>query len=150
MLEVFGKVLTPWHRYCAGELEREACLAEIRARQEELRAPLRWGEEHGSTKTRALCRDLLARWPSLWTWLEVEGGEPTNNAAERALRSAVLWRKSSFGHQSETGEQFVERMLTAVTTLRLQGRNVWRYLVQICEAARQGEVAPCLLSQPPA
>ena len=62
----------------------------------------------------------------------------------------MLWRKSSFGHQSDTGEQFVERMLTAVTTLRLQGRNVWRYLVETCVAARQGASAPSLLSQAPA
>jgi transposase len=149
VLEVFGKALEPWHRHRRGELTRAAFLSEMAARQEELRAPLCWGEEHGSAKTQALCRDLLARWPSLWTWLEVEGGEPTNNAAERALRPAVLWRKSSFGHQSEVGEQFVERMLTAVTTLRLQGRNVWRYLVQSCEAARRGEAAPSLLSEGP-
>jgi len=149
VLEVFGKVLAPWRPYRAGALDREALLSEVAARQEELRAPLRWGEEHGTAKTRALCRDLLARWPSLWTWLEVEGGEPTNNAAERALRPAVLWRKSSFGHQSECGEQFVERMLTAVATLRLQHRNVWRYLVTTCEAARRGEAAPSLLSEAP-
>jgi transposase len=151
VLEVFGKVLGPWHRYRAGELEREAFLSEMKARQEELRAPLRWGAEHGSAQTRALCWDLLERWPSLWTWLEVEGGEPTNNAAERALRPAVLWPGTlwvnSFGHQSETGEQFVERMLTVVTTLRLQGRNVWHYLVTTCEMARRGESAPSLLSQ---
>jgi len=126
-----------------------AFLAESGKRQEELRTPLRWGEEHGAPKTRALCRDLLERWPSLWTWLEVEGAEPTNNAAERALRPAVLWRKSSFGHQSENGEQLVERMLTAVTTLRLQSRNVWRYLVETCEAGRLGQAAPSLLSQAP-
>jgi len=145
VLEVFGKVLAPWHRYRAGELTRAAFLAEIQARQQELRAPLHWGAEHGSRKTRTLCAALLDQWSSLWTWLEVAGGEPTNNAAERALRPAVLWRKSSFGHQSETGEQFVERMLTAVTTLRLQGRNVWHYLVATCEAARQGASAPSLL-----
>lgn len=150
VLEVFGKVLEPWHRYRSGTLAREAFRAEVTARQEELRAPLRWGAEHGSRKTRALCRDLLEHWPSLWTWLEVEGGEPTNNQAERALRPAVLWRKSSFGHQSDTGEQFVERMLTAVTTLRLQGRNVWQYLVATCEAAREATSAPSLLPRAPA
>lgn len=147
VLEIFGKVLEPWHRYRSGELTQERFRVEVTARPEELRAPLRWGAEHGSRQTRALCRDLLAHWPSLWTWLEVEGGEPTNNAAERALRPAVLWRKSSFGHQSETGEQFVERMLTAVTTLRLQGRNIWSYLVATCEAARQGTSTPSLLPQ---
>jgi len=147
VLEVFGKILEPWHRHRRGELARDAFLAETAARQEELRTPLRWGEEHGSPKTRTLCRDVLDRWTSLWTWLEVEGGEPTNNAAERALRPAVLWRKSSFGHQSDTGELFVERMLTTVTTLRLQGRNVWRYLVESCEAGRLGRTAPSLLPQ---
>lgn len=146
-LEVFGKVLTPWHRYRAGELTRKAFLVEIQARQQELQTPLQWGAEHGSRRTRTLCDALLDQWSSLWTWLEVEGGEPTNNAAERALRPAVLWRKSSFGHQSDTGEQFVERMLTAVTTLRLQGRNVWKYLVDTCVAARQGTSAPSLLPQ---
>ena len=150
VLEVFGEVLAPWHRYRAGELPREAFLAEIRARQQELQAPLHWGAEHGSRKTRTLCDALLNQWSSLWTWLEVEGGEPTNNAAERALRPAVLWRKSSFGHQSETGEQFVERMLTTVTTLRLQGRNVWQYIVGTCVDARQGTSAPSLLHQAPA
>jgi hypothetical protein len=64
---------------------------------------------------------------------------------DRALRPAVLWRKSSFGHQSDTGELFVERMLTTVTTLRLQGRNIWRYLVESCEAERLGSPAPSLL-----
>ena len=147
VLEIFGKVLEPWHRYREGELTREVFRSEIAARQEELRAPLRWGAERGSRKTQALCRDLLEHWSSLWTWLEVESGEPTNNAAERALRPAVLWRKSSFGHQSEAGEQFVERMLTTVTTLRLQGRNIWRYLEGTCAAARQGVSAPSLLPQ---
>jgi transposase len=152
VLEIFGKVLEPWHRYREGELTREAFRSGIAARQEELRAPLRWGAARGSRKTRALCRDLLEHWSSLWTWLEVESGEPTNNAAERALRPAVLWRKacpygSSFGHQSEAGEQFVERMLTTVTTLRLQGRNIWSYLVETCGAARQGVSAPSLLPQ---
>jgi transposase len=147
VLEVFAKVLAPWHRYRAGELTREAFLPEIRARQQELQAPLHWGVEHGSRKTRVLCDALLEQWSSLWTWLEVEGGEPTNNQAERALRPAVLWRKSSFGHQSETGEQFVERMLTVVTTLRLQRRNVWQYLVETCVAARCGASAPSLLPQ---
>jgi len=149
MLEVFGKILEPWHRHHRGDLTRDELRREISERQEELRVPLRWGEASGSPKTQALCRDLRERWTSLWTWAAVEGGEPTNNRAERALRPAVLWRKSSFGHQSETGEQFVERMLTAVTTLRLQGRNVWRYLVESCEAGRLNNAAPSLLPQAP-
>jgi hypothetical protein len=72
-----------------------------------------------------------------------------NNAAERALRPAVLWRKSRFGHQSETGKQFVERMLTAVGTLRQQQRNVWEYLVGVCTASINGHAVPSLLIQLP-
>jgi transposase len=66
---------------------------------------------------------------------------------DRALRSAVLWRKGSFGHQSEAGAQFVERILTTVATLRLQRRHVWDYLVRTCEAAAHGQPAPSLLPQ---
>jgi transposase len=149
VLEVLGSILEPWQRYRRGELAREAFLATVTRRQEELRTPLRWGAEHGSRPTQALCHDLLARWSCLWTWLDVEDGEPTNNAAERALRPAVLWRKSSFGHPSETGEQFVERMLTVVGTLRLQHRNLWDYLVRTCQAAALGQAAPSLLPQAP-
>ena len=147
VLELFGKILAPWHRHRQGELAREALLAAVTAWQEELRTPLRWGAERASRPTRALCQDLLARWASLWTWLEVDGGEPTNNGAERALRPGVLWRKSSFGHQSDSGEQFVERMLTVVGTLRLQRRNLWEYLVRACEAAAHGQLPPSLLPQ---
>ena len=82
------------------------------------------------------------------------GGELTNNAAERALRPAVLWRKSSFGHQSETGKQFVEPgalwAVTVVGTLRQQQRNVWGYLVGVCTASINGHAAPSLVVQLPA
>lgn len=147
VLESFGRLLEAWRQQREGVLTREAFLGEVQACQEALRTPLRWGAEHGTRPTRALCQDLLLRWPYLWTWLEVAGGEPTNNAAERALRTAVLWRKSSFGHQGETGKQFVERMLTVVGTLRLQRRNLWEYLVKACEASLCGRVAPSLLIQ---
>ena len=74
-----------------------------------------------------------------------EGVEPTNNAAEQALRHGVLWRKTSFGTQSTSGSLFVERMMTVVTTLRQQKRNVLDYLTAACEAALQGQTPPSLL-----
>ena len=69
--------------------------------------------------------------------------EPTNNAAERALRRAVLWRRRSFGTESEAGSRYVERILTAVTTLRQQGRDVLDYLTKLCAEAQEkgGRVA---------
>jgi len=75
--------------------------------------------------------------------------EPTSNAAERALRHGVLWRRVSFGTHSAKGSRFVERMLTAraTLTLRQQGRKVLRHLITACEAARSGTTSPSLLPE---
>ena len=71
--------------------------------------------------------------------------EPTNHSAERAIRPAVLWRKGSFGTDSAQGSRFVERILTVVTTLRLQPRHVLDDVTSACQAHRRGEPAPSLL-----
>jgi Transposase IS66 family len=82
---------------------------------------------------------------ALWTFVQVDGVEPTNNTAERALRPGVLWRKGSFGTQSEEGSRFVANMMTVVATLKQQQRNVLEYLTAAHEAALRGEAAPSLL-----
>jgi hypothetical protein len=96
-------------------------------------------------KTAGTCRDILKRREALWTFVQVAGVEPTNNAAERAIRPGVLWRKGSGGTQSAAGSRFVENMLTVVSTLKQQQRNVFAYLTAACEAALRGEAAPSLL-----
>ena len=87
---------------------------------------------------------LLARDPMLWLFSTVEGVEPTNNHAERVQRRAVLWRKKSFGCQSQTGCRFVERILTVVQSLRLQSRNTLELLGRGIAAHRQGLHTPTL------
>lgn len=82
---------------------------------------------------------------AMWRFAEVAGLEPTNNAAERALRRAVLWRKRSLGTQSTRGARFVERILTVVETLRGQGRSVFEYLTQVARACLQNRGAPSLI-----
>ncbi len=77
--------------------------------------------------------------------MEVEGLEPTNNRAERALRPAVCMRKMSFGTHSQQGSQFIQRILTAGTTLNQQGRNVLEWLTAAMQAWRSGEEPPFLL-----
>ena len=77
--------------------------------------------------------------------MQVDGVEPTNNTAERAIRPGVLWRKGSGGTQSAAGSRFVESMLTVVSTLKQQQRNVLAYLTAVCEATLRGEAAPSLL-----
>jgi transposase len=83
--------------------------------------------------------------PALWTFVHTPGVEPTNNAAERILRQGVLWRKGSLGTDSPKGSRFVERILTAVTTLRLQKRKVLDSMTAACEAALHGTSLPSLL-----
>ena len=81
----------------------------------------------------------------LWTFVDVEGVEPTNNEAERVERHGVLWRKTSGGTDSPQGSRFVERMLTVVETCRRQGKKVLDYLSACIETWRQDRAPPYLL-----
>jgi len=96
---------------------------------------LQAGTKCGQPKTESTCRNILTLGSALWTFVRVPGITPDNNAAERPLRRAVIWRRKSFGTQSQAGSRFVERILTTVTTLRQQGRNVLDYLTSICSSA---------------
>jgi transposase len=94
------------------------------------------------------CQQLLLRKEALWTFLEVQGIEPTNNAAERALRQSVIQRKISLGVQSASGAICRSRLLTVTTTLRQQGRDTWQFLEQAWIAHHRGGVMPSLLPGP--
>ena len=78
-------------------------------------------------------------------FVDLEGIEPTNNAAEQALRHAVIWRKLSFGTQSASGSRFVERMLTVIETCRRQNRNVYAWLTDAVQAHLADQPTPSLL-----
>jgi len=117
--------------------------------QQEVAALLRQGAACEHAKTARTCQKLLTVEAALWTFAQVPGVDPTNNAAERAIRPAVLWRKRSGGTQSAAGSRFVERLLTTVTTLRQQRRDVLAYLTAACDAAHHGRPAPSLLPAAP-
>jgi transposase len=95
--------------------------------------------------THGFCKESVEHGEHLWTFIDVEGVEPTNNAAEQALRHAVIWRKLSFGTQSRSGSQFVERMLTVIETCRRQHRDVYPWLVEAVQAQLNQQPAPLLL-----
>jgi transposase len=116
-----------WHAYRRGELDRAGLAEGMRPVQEQFQALLVQAEASGHWKAAPLGWHLLGHFGSLWTFVVKEGVEPTNNAAERAVRPAVLMRKSSFGTRSEAGRSFVERMLTVVGSLKAQGRQVMAY-----------------------
>ncbi|HVY45955.1 MAG TPA: transposase, partial [Minicystis sp.] len=73
------------------------------------------------------------------------GVEPTNNRAERALRPFVLWRKASYGSQSERGCLFAQRIMTVAHTLRQNHRSILAFLTTACHAASHGKRPPSLL-----
>ena len=144
-LDEIARLFRHWHAFRQGEIDRELLQARLAPVQAAFRTLLQMGAGCGCAKTEALCHNLLACWEGLWTFVREEGVEPTNNHAERCLRRGVLWRKTSFGTQSENGRRFVERMLTVTTTLRLQGRNICAYLEAACRAALNGTPPPSLL-----
>jgi len=99
----------------------------------------------GNPRLRGMCEELWQHRDWLWTFAEFEGVEPTNNAAERALRHAVLWRKGSGGTDSHRGSRFVERVLSIREACRQQGRNLLEYLVRCCQARLESKGSPALL-----
>lgn len=140
-------LFTWWYRVRDGTLSRltfQRYVGELRAW---VRSQLEAGSVCACAKTAGTCREMLAVAPALWTFVRVEGIEPTNNAAERALRHAVPWRKTSYGTDSEAGSRFVENVLTVVATCRQQGRNVLEYLTRCCEAQVRMLPPPGLLPQ---
>jgi transposase len=110
-----------------------------------MREWLQSGAACACAKTAGTCREILAVEASLWTFVRVAGVEPTNNAAEREVRHAVCWRKTSFGTASEDGSRFVERILTVIASCRRQNRNVLDFLTHAVTAARTGEKPPTLI-----
>ena len=112
--------------------------------REEVRTLLGRGTRCGCAVTAGVCREILAVAASLWTFAAKPGVEPTNNAAERAVRHAVCWRKTSFGTDGERGSRFVERMLTVVASCRSQGRDVLEFLTQALAARTERVPHPSL------
>ena len=139
------RLLTLWHQFRAREFDRQKLRRLLVPLQARLGRLLRRGQDSPDRKAAALCRELTKWWPALWISARVEGVEPTNNASERALRPAVLWRKGSFGSDTEAGSRFAERLLMVVATCRQQGRRLLDFLVAAAEAAVQGTAAPSML-----
>ena len=144
LLEHSQNLFTLWHRVRAQTLSRaqfQVAMEPLRLHIKELLAA---GSRVAQAKTRRTCQNMLKAEKSLWTFVRVEGVEPTNNAAERALRRGVLWRRKSFGTQSEAGSRCVERILTVVTSLRQQGRDVLDYLTAACASLTPNDASICL------
>jgi len=139
------QMVTWWHRVRDGTRQRTSFRSSMSPRRRAVERVVDGGSRCGVPQTAGTCRDMLKRREALWTFVPVEGVEPTHNAAERSIRPGVLWGKGSFGTQREEGSRGVESMLTVVMTLKQQQRNVLESLTAACEAALRGEEAPSLL-----
>lgn len=143
--KIVKAVFKEWYCVRDGQLTRRGLrrrLAPLRLRLKHL---LRRHINNPVREASALVKDLIEYGAALWTFARVEGIEPTNNAAERAVRKAVLWRKNSFGSASRWGSRFAERMLTVSESLRAQGRSILDFLVTSLGAAPVGASRPSLL-----
>ncbi len=144
-LVVTAHLFMLWKDFRAGIINRRALRQCLRPLKSNLRNVLERGVALDMEKVSVFCQNLLDLEPALWNFAKHEGIEPTNNHAERMIRPAVLWRKRSFGADSERGCRYAERMLTVSATCRLQTRRVYEFLVESLRAHRTGTVAPSLV-----
>jgi transposase len=148
-LALLDQLFAAWHQARDDPAGRARLAETVAPIQAAFRTVLEEGTTNPSPKAAGLCHSLLHLWPALWTFVTVPGVEPTNNAAERAIRPAVLWRRGSFGCQSEAGALFVARMLSVAATCQQQGRPLLAYLTAVCTAAQHGQPLPSLLPDRP-
>lgn len=146
MLKEIGHILSCWHAFREGVISRQELLDATTLMRARMKRYCIVYQRSSDAKVRTRAERMLKNWPHLFTFLTHEGVEPTNNAAEQALRPAVQWRKLCFGNQSEEGERFTERILTVTRTCQLQGINPFHFLSDLMEAAFKGLPRPTLLS----
>jgi transposase len=145
LLEVANEMFHHWHRVRDGTLTRRGFKRHANRLQGRLYMVLEEGQRCGHAPTEATCNELFTHFDTLWTFLDHENVEPTNNASERSLRHAVIWRKLSFGTQSVAGSRFVETLLTVVETCRQQNRNVFAFIADAVQRRLQHQPPPSLL-----
>jgi transposase len=144
-LRIAKELFAAWQE-CRFDADRARLLERIAPLQQELRALLEEAARKSARNRghRGCAKNLLKRWPALWTFAGAPGVEPTNNHAERGLRGAVIYRKLSLGSQSERGERAIERLLSASITCRLQKRSLFGYLADVLRAEACGDPIPLL------
>lgn len=143
ILDYITEMFTLWHKFKDGEISRVQLQEQVKPICAEIERRLEMGKT--VLLAEALCESLCLLKSALWMFIHHEGVEPTNNDAERTIRQYVIWRKTSFGTQGERGNQFVERILTAVGTCKRQNRRAFKYLAEAVTAHLHGTAAPSLL-----
>jgi len=128
------KLFAGWARYRDGTITWRGLQRLMKPIRAEIEGLLLRGAFSGNAQLIGMCNELYDHRQWLWTFLEQEGVEPTNNGSERSLRHAVIWRKLSFGTQSAKGSCFVETLLTVIETCRQQKRNTFQFVATAVHA----------------
>jgi transposase len=144
LLDYTGLVFDYWHDYKDGRLDRATFVAWLTPVRLQLEATLEAAVAAGISGLSGACADILEHRQALWNFVDQAGVQPTNNHAEREIRAFVLWRKRSFGTQSDRGNIFAENLMTIAYTARKQQRNVLAFLSACCAAARDDLPPPSL------
>jgi len=147
LLEYTGLLFEYWSQLRRGRLSRATFVERMAPVRRQFEAVLQKAVAAKIRRVSGSCADILEHREALWTFVERAGVEPTNNHAERELRGIVLWRRRSFGSQSERGDAFAARMMTIAQTARKQGREVLDFLEQCCAPRPDGAPAPSLLAR---
>lgn len=135
-----------WSQYRRGQLDRARLCERMTPVRREVEALLSRAVAARVRDLSGSCDDILEHREALWTFLDRDGVEPTNNHAERELRRFVMWRRRSFGSQSVRGDRFAERLMTLAHTARKQGRCVLAWLTALCTPRPVAAPAPSLLA----
>jgi transposase len=146
LLDYTGLLFDYWHDHKGGKLDRATFLAWMAPVRAQVEAVLERAAASGIDRLAGACANILDHRAALWTFVDTDGVEPTNNHAERELRAFVLWRKRCFGTQSDRGNLFAERLMTVAHTARKQGKDVLPFLAACCQAQLDGARAPSLFA----
>lgn len=143
------QLIHKWNQHQSGKIKRSTFDRHFRSLERELFDALQDGLSCNHAKTEGTCLELIKKVECLWTFTKVEGVEPTNNTAERAVRPGVIWRKLSHGTQSQSGSRYVETILSVLATCKQNGLNAFKFVDSTVQAQLQNQQKPNLLPQNP-
>jgi len=153
-LAIVARLFRLWHRFRGdmrdrrgGPIDRAQLIAKSLPLQRKLFALAEAHLDHANRDVRNFATALFFNFERLFVFMDHDGVDPTNNSVERALRTAVQWRKICFGNRSEAGELATARLLTVMQTCRMQKRHVLGYLTDAVHCHRTGIAAPSLLAR---
>jgi transposase len=145
ILSETGRIFRLWHAFKDGSLDRGTLVLKSSRIRNRMSRCLRLYNASSEPDVSKTAKSLLKHWEGLFTFLEHQGVEPTNNSAETGLRPAVQWRKICFGNQSKDGELLTARLMTAERSCIIQKRNPFQFLVDSVTAYRNKLPGPSLL-----